>query len=212
MLSAAPKPSEDEVLSLDVLAREVSVEVEAEPSQFGVLVRHFLDRFFTNELASADGDAKTRLVQAACAMAIPGLVVALYLYPLYHLPRGHVGNYWGPRQYWAQAGDHYFYVLYSMVAMGLVTIFEWDFSMGAQCSFCRTSRCGASSHPPAPNAFVLLWGRAERVLILPVVFGQVPSDPSNPRISVIRFARDSEFRLGGSQSFPRLFPLLPDPK
>jgi hypothetical protein len=126
MLSAAPKPSEDEVLSLDVLAREVSVEVEAEPSQFGVLVRHFLDRFFTNELASADGDAKTRLVQAACAMAIPGLVVALYLYPLYHLPRGHVGNYWGPRQYWAQAGDHYFYVLYSMVAMGLVTIFEWD--------------------------------------------------------------------------------------
>jgi hypothetical protein len=126
MLSVAPKPSADEILSLEVLAREVPAEIEVERSQFGVLVRHFLDRFFTNELASADGDAKTRLVQAACAMAIPGLVVALYLYPLYHLPRGHVGNYWGPRQYWAQAGDHYFYVLYSFVSMGLVTIFEWD--------------------------------------------------------------------------------------
>jgi hypothetical protein len=126
MVSVAPKPLRDEVRSFEVLAGEVPAETDAEPSQFGVLMRHFLDRFFTSEMASADGDAKTRLVQAACAMAIPGLVVALYLYPLYHLPRGHVGNYWGPRQYWAQAGDHYFYVLYSFVAMGLVTIFEWD--------------------------------------------------------------------------------------
>ena len=77
-------------------------------------------------MASAEGDAKTRLVQAACAIGIPGLVVAMYLYPVYHLPRGHVGRYWGPRPYWSQAGDHYFYVVYSMVVMGLVTIFEWD--------------------------------------------------------------------------------------
>jgi hypothetical protein len=77
-------------------------------------------------MASADGDAKTRLVQVTCTIGIPPFVVALYLYPLYHLPRGRVGNYWGPRPYWAQAGDHYFYVLYAMVAMGIVTIFEWD--------------------------------------------------------------------------------------
>src|ERR1700733_93585 len=121
-----PKPPGDEVPPLEVVARSVPEEA-GQPTQFGVLVRHFLDRFFTNELASAEGDAKTRLVQVACAMAIPGVVVALYLYPLYHLPHRHrPGNFWGPRQYWAQAGDHYFYVLYSMVAMGLVTIFEWD--------------------------------------------------------------------------------------
>jgi len=119
MLSVAPKPSDDEVLSLEVLAREAPAQVEAEPSQFGVLVRHFLDRFFTNEMASSDGDAKTRLVQAACAVGMPGFVVALYLYTPYHVPHQ-------VRPYWAQAGDHYFYVLYSFVAMGLVTIFEWD--------------------------------------------------------------------------------------
>lgn len=113
------------MLSLEVLARSSPVEAK-EPTQFRVLVRHFLDRFFTNELASAEGDAKTRLVQVACTVGLPGLVVALYLYPVYHLPHGHVGKYWGPRPYWAQAGDHYFYVLYSMVAMGIVTIFEWD--------------------------------------------------------------------------------------
>ena len=113
------------MLSLDVLARSSPVEAK-EPAQFGVLVRHFLERFFTNELASSEGDAKTRLVQVACAMGMPGLLLAFYLYTPYHLPHGRVGKYWGPRPYWAQAGDHYFYVLYSLVAMGLVTIFEWD--------------------------------------------------------------------------------------
>src|ERR1700689_1401458 len=113
-----PKPPRDAVLSLQVLARSSPEEAE-QPTQFRVLVRHFLDRFFTNELASAEGDAKTRLVQAACAIGMPGFVVALYLYTPYHMPHQ-------VRPYWAQVGDHYFYVLYSMVAMGVVTIFEWD--------------------------------------------------------------------------------------
>ncbi len=116
----------EQVLSLEVLAREADTGPREEPTQFRVLVRHFLARFFTNEMASAEGDAKTRLVQVACALGIPGLIVAMYLYPVYHLPRGHVGRFWGPRPYWSQAGDHYFYVVYSLVALGLVTIFEWD--------------------------------------------------------------------------------------
>jgi hypothetical protein len=122
----APRPVKNEVLSLEVLAREQPLQAKSQPSQFGVLVRHFLERFFTNELASSDGDAKTRLVQVACTLGVPGFVVALYLYTPYHLPHGHVGKYWGPRPYWAQVGDHYFYVLFSLVAMGLITIFEWD--------------------------------------------------------------------------------------
>lgn len=123
----ARKPARDEVLSLNVLAAKEPGDPE-ELSQFGVLMRHFLDRFFGSDFASADGDAKTRLVQAVCALGIPGLAVSLYLYPLYHLPRGHgrPASYWGSRPYWAQVGDHYFFVLYTMVAMGLVAIFEWD--------------------------------------------------------------------------------------
>lgn len=122
-----PKPARDQVLSLNVLAGKEAEDPE-QFSQFGVLMRHFLARFFGSEFASADGDAKTRLVQVACALGIPGLAVSLYLYPVYHLPRGQgrLTNYWGPRSYWAQAGDHYFFVLYTMVAMGLVAIFEWD--------------------------------------------------------------------------------------
>lgn len=113
-----PKPERDEVLSLNVLAGR-QAEGPERLSQFGVLLRHFLDRFFGSEFASADGDAKTRLVQAICVIGLPPLVLSLYLYTPYHLPRQ-------VRSYWEQAGDHYFFVLYTMVAMGLVAIFEWD--------------------------------------------------------------------------------------
>ncbi|HEX4004545.1 MAG TPA: hypothetical protein VHX60_00070 [Acidobacteriaceae bacterium] len=106
------------VLSLEVLAQSAAAESE-EATQFGTLLRHFLERFFTNEMTSSDGEGKTRLVQAACAVGVPGLVIALYLYTPYHLPHR-------PRTYWESAGDHYFYALYSMVAMGLLTLFEWE--------------------------------------------------------------------------------------
>jgi hypothetical protein len=106
------------VLSLEVLARNAPQEPE-QPTQFVTLVRHFLERFFNTETSSADGDAKTRLVQVACTLGMPGLMVAMYLYPAYHLP--HIVP-----SYWEQAGDHYFFVAYAFAAMGIFTIFEWD--------------------------------------------------------------------------------------
>jgi hypothetical protein len=113
------KPLRNEVLSFNVLASKELGDPERLP-QFRVLIRHFLDRFFGKEFASADGDAKTRLVQIICAIGIPPLIASLYLYPVYHQPFHLV------RPYWQQAGDHYFFVLYTMVAMGIVAIFEWD--------------------------------------------------------------------------------------
>ena len=107
------------VLSLEVLSQSSSDD-ENQPTQFQTLVRHFLDRFFNNELMSSDGEAKARLVQMACVVGLPGFIMALYLYGPYHPPRG-------ARSYWAQAGDHYFYVLYSFVACGILTLFAWDF-------------------------------------------------------------------------------------
>src|ERR1035438_4069055 len=65
-------------------------------SQFSLLVRHFLERFFNHETASPEGDAKARLVLIAVATGIPGFVVALYLWPIYHpfivWPPGHALN------------------------------------------------------------------------------------------------------------------------
>jgi hypothetical protein len=106
------------VESLNVLSARPFVDAP-ERTQFGILVRHFFERFFAHELASAEGDSRTRLLQIACALGIPNLVVTLYLYTPYHMPHA-------IRPYWAQVSDHYFYVLYSFVATGMLTIFEWD--------------------------------------------------------------------------------------
>ena len=105
------------VLSLEVQAQLPVVE-PPERSQFHLLVRHFLERFFNNDMVSADGEAKARLLQVAYAIALPGVVVSLFLFPLYHPPV--------ERPFWSQVSDHYFYVLYSFVAVGAVTIFAWD--------------------------------------------------------------------------------------
>ncbi|HTW50080.1 MAG TPA: hypothetical protein VMD92_19130 [Acidobacteriaceae bacterium] len=106
------------VASLNVLSAQ-SPAAAPQRTQFRILVGHFLERFFAHELASGEGDSRTRLMQIACALGIPNLVVTLYLYTPYHTPHA-------VRPYWAQVSDHYFYVLYSFVATGLLTIFEWD--------------------------------------------------------------------------------------
>ena len=101
---------------------------EPQRSQFELLVRHFLERFFNHETASPDGDGKTRLVQLAFAAGLPGFAVAVFLWPVYHpfpgWPPGSTRI--GPPPYWIQANHHFFFVLYSFVALGLITVFEWD--------------------------------------------------------------------------------------
>lgn len=115
------------VLSLNVQAA-MGPAREPQRSQFELLVRHFLERFFNHETASPDGDSKTRLVQLAFAAGLPGLIVAVYLWPLYHpFPNWPPGSTRvGPPPYWLQANHHFFFVIYSFVVMGLITVFEWD--------------------------------------------------------------------------------------
>ncbi len=110
---------EQQIQSLDVLAG-MAPQDQAEQGQFAILVRHFLDRFFNNEMASPDDEGKTRLIQVACATGLPGFIAAMYLWPVYHDLFGR------QRPYWARVSDHYLFVAYSLVAMGIITLFEWD--------------------------------------------------------------------------------------
>ena len=98
-------------------------------SQFVLLVRHFLERFFNHETASPDGDAKTRLVQIAVAVGLAPFMIAIYLWPVYHPVIQFRQNHpipVSPPPYWLQVNHHFFFVVYSFVAMGIVTVFEWD--------------------------------------------------------------------------------------
>ncbi len=119
MLNRLPVFSEPEhpVLSLAVQA-SIYTDEQPQRTQFHVLLRHFLYRFFNNDATADDGQTKARVLQIAYAIALPGVCVALYLFPPYHFPGG--------RPFWSQVSDHYFYVMYSFVAIGAVTIFVWD--------------------------------------------------------------------------------------
>jgi hypothetical protein len=91
-------------------------------TQFELLVRHLLDRFFNNETISVGGDTVPLIMTVAWTIALPTLVMAIFCYPFYHAfpPHPHVPPFW------LQVSDHYFFVMYSFVAMGVVTAFEWD--------------------------------------------------------------------------------------
>ncbi len=113
-------PPRHPVLSLAVQAE--SVTAGRQQSQFEILVRHLFYRFLHNELLTSDDDETKRVMQISCAVAVPGLLVALFLFPAYHA----FPPYPLHRPFWAQAGDHYFYVMYSFVIMGAATVYEWD--------------------------------------------------------------------------------------
>lgn len=119
--------SESKVLPLQAQAKLGPMR-EPERSQFAHLLRHFLERFFNPETASPDGDAKARVIQVAAAVGLPGFVVAIYLWPVYHqfIPSLHNHRVPGPPSYWLQVNHHFFFVIYSFVVMGIVTVFEWD--------------------------------------------------------------------------------------
>jgi hypothetical protein len=90
-------------------------------TQFEVLIRHILHRFFHNELMDSDDETK-RVILLSYVAALPGLLVALFLYPVYHaFPPAPLH-----RPFWSQAGEHYFYVTYPFVVMGIATVYEWD--------------------------------------------------------------------------------------
>jgi hypothetical protein len=112
-LSARSTPA---VLSLSVLARPEMAP--RQPGHYEVLVRHLFDRFFSNELMASEEEGQ-RTIQLCCVFALPGLIFALFKFPSYHA-------FPVRRTFWPQVEDHYFYVVYALVAMGIVTVYQWD--------------------------------------------------------------------------------------
>ncbi len=106
------------VLSLSEQVRLAELRTPRQRGTFEVLVRHFLDRVLTNEALGED--TALRITQLGYAIALPGLIVAMFLFPAYH------GIPPGPRAYWSQASDHLFYVMYALMVMGVVTLFQWE--------------------------------------------------------------------------------------
>jgi len=79
------------------------------------LIEHFFRRFFDNDTIQVDGDTLTTVVRAVSVVAVPGLMVGFFLQ-----------NKYPQRPLWGAIADHYFFVLFSFVVMGAVSIFEWE--------------------------------------------------------------------------------------
>jgi hypothetical protein len=89
-------------------------------SPLPLLARHFFGRFFDNEIVSQHGDMRTNVVQAFGLVATPGMFVPFYMIPQRtRFDQPFLHN-------WILISDYYFFVLYSMVVMGFVMVFEWD--------------------------------------------------------------------------------------
>jgi hypothetical protein len=79
------------------------------------LTGYFFRRFFENDLIEASGDTLTTIVRALSISAAPGLMLAFFMQ-----------NAYPGRGAWGRVEDHYFFVLYSMLVMAGVAIFEWE--------------------------------------------------------------------------------------
>lgn len=82
---------------------------------FSYLVEHFFRRFFDNDTLQAEGDTQTSVVRAFAIVSVPGLMFAFWLQ-----------NQYPSRGLWGSIEDQYFYVMFSVVVMGMVAIFEWE--------------------------------------------------------------------------------------
>ena len=108
------------------------------PRPFELLVRHFFERLFDNELVSRSGDANLGLAHILAVLAVPGLFIPLFLYPkytdlssripiYYHFPKGMDWSL-SPAvlQELAAAADRLFFVSLAMAILGLVTVLKWE--------------------------------------------------------------------------------------
>jgi hypothetical protein len=108
----------------EVAVRSLAVQAnepvdKRQDTVFETLTRHLFHRLIHNEALGEE--IPTRLTQVAYMLALPGLLIALYLFAPYHQPKQI-----GPRPYWHQVSDHYLYTVYAFVVMGIVTVFEWE--------------------------------------------------------------------------------------
>ena len=107
--------------------RSVAIEAAAphpteEQPQFNLLVRHLLHRFFNNEMLSVGGETLPLMMTIAGVVAIPTLIAAIFVFPAYHAfsPKPPIPPFWN------RTSEHLFYVIYSLVAMGVITVLEGE--------------------------------------------------------------------------------------
>jgi hypothetical protein len=117
--SRSRHPSRHDPVVLSLMVQADLPRKQPTRSPFVLLLRHLLDRLLRSDSLGLGEDSASRVFALAYAVALPGLLYAMYLYPVYHSPLG-------KPPFWTQARDHFFYTTYSFSVMGLATVLQWD--------------------------------------------------------------------------------------
>jgi hypothetical protein len=87
-----------------------------------ILARHFFSRFFDSEWVSEDGDLRSAIIDMISLLAVPGLLLPLWLLPKYATISRNPPFF----RELAISVDMCFFIGYSMVVLGFITIIQWD--------------------------------------------------------------------------------------
>ncbi|MFB3904517.1 MAG: hypothetical protein ACE15E_13800 [Acidobacteriota bacterium] len=92
-------------------------------SVYALLTRHFFGRFFDNEFLSPGGEMYVSITQVLALLPVPGAVLSLYyIFMKYAFAIVKVQS-WAAVDSWS---DRCFFISYSMIVTGLVTLLYWD--------------------------------------------------------------------------------------
>jgi hypothetical protein len=92
-------------------------------SAFALLTRHFFGRFFDNEFLSPGGEMVVSVTQILAMLPVPGAILSLYyIFMKYAFAIVKVHS-WAAVDSWS---DRCFFVSFSMIVTGLVTLLYWD--------------------------------------------------------------------------------------
>ncbi|RPI24513.1 MAG: hypothetical protein EHM61_16870 [Acidobacteria bacterium] len=91
-------------------------------SQFAILTRHFFSRFFDNEFVAPGGEMMFSITQILAVLAVPGAFFAIWAFSKYPFLIARSTSAAAVDSW----GDRCFFVSFSMIVMGLVTVVEWD--------------------------------------------------------------------------------------
>ncbi len=92
-------------------------------SLYALLTRHFFGRFFDNEFLSPGGEMVVSVTQILALLPVPGAVLSLYyIFMKYAFEIVKVHS-WAAVDSWS---DRCFFVSFSMIVTGLVTLLYWD--------------------------------------------------------------------------------------
>ena len=90
--------------------------------QYAALVRHFFGRFFDNEFVAQNTDMQVTVTKMLALLASPGMLLPFFRYTTYlaldhQPPAARLPYLWF---------DRCFFLTFSMLVMGAVTVLEWD--------------------------------------------------------------------------------------